>query len=275
MGFVAGVLIGALSVSCTSVRTKGTAKVEIHRCPLCSTTDNTHLEGKGVEWYIGGNPDLNVTLCNDTETSTANSFSWKLLDGAVVYGNHDSSYILRGLLNVVGSDVVIAGGTFENSIHVVGPNAKNVEIRDITVVEDDVAVRVYRGDPTGALLDVSGLQIYGVKAKQYAAAIAHTTDADMAVECIGAGSRDVILQPALPLTQASFPGCKEPVDLGKMLSVYGSTYEVEFYNFDYVDANPFLNGVARVLLIVDVVLLIIIGTCHGSKASALRKAKTE
>ena len=275
MGVFVGLIISTLSTSCTSVKSTDGAKVAYHRCPLCSSTDNKHLEGKGVEWYIGGYPELNVSACNDTDASSTTSFSWKLLTGAVVHGTHDESYVLNGVLNVVGSDVTINGGTFKNSIHVVGPKANNIKIKDIRVVDDDVAVRVYRGNPTGALLDVSGLSIERVGSRNYAAAIAHTTDSEIYVECNDAGSRNIILQPALPMSKISTSSCKEPVDLGKILSVYGSTYEVEFYNFEFVDASPILNRIARVLLIVDIVLLFVIATCHGSKAGALRKAKTE
>ena len=189
---------------------------------------------------------------------------------SVVTQDFDDAYILHGALRLLGGDTSVKNVRTSKAIEITGQQSTNINIANVVVTEDLVAVRAYRGDPTGDLLNASGLTIAGAKVTsgQHALALAHTTDDPMSVVCTEE-AKYVVSQPVVALTQISSQGCIH-TDLGSILNIYGRAYEVSFYNFNYKGESPLLESLVKWLAVVDAVLLLIIGTCHGSRASALR-----
>lgn len=257
------------------VKDATTTPVTFH-CPLCNE-GQTHLSGEGVHWYVGGGGDANqnyntMAVCDPTIKTR---LVYKVATGAVIEQGSDPNFELQGTLQLVGSNVTVDGAKLRNSISIVGPDALGINIRNVAVSNDNVAVRAYRGNPLGPLLDVSDLVITNAQStigegrQKYALAIAHTTDSYVQVSCDGVTNR-VLSQPAVPMTNMLTPGCLV-TDLGEILSVYGETYEISFYNWNFEDPSPLLETLIKWFALVDATLLILLGTCHQSSASSVRE----
>lgn len=264
---LAAVLVGAV-LTATCVRNETAAGVVTHLCPLCDETNAANvLAGDGVIWYIGGGGA--VSECAN-QTTNAPTKTWRVADAADIQQDPSSTYILNGGLRLLGSDTTLTNTRTQKAIEIVGKTAVRNRITNAFVSDDIVAVRAYRGDPTGDLVNLSGLvvDLPVVPSGKHALAVAHCTNDPITVTC-DPTANFVVSQPVVALTKVSTKNCIH-TDLGDILNIYGRAYEVSFYNFNYKGESPLLESLVKWLAIVDAVLLIIIGTCHGSRASALR-----
>lgn len=229
-------------------------------CALCSNS-SVYLGGDGVTYYIGGDAKPGMIVC--PISGSAKTFK---VDTGVTIKVQDENYVI-GNLEIVGSDVTVEGGTYSSSINVIGPKATNVKLSNVNVLNDDVAVRVYRHHDAAELLDVENMQVSVASDNPYAMALAHTMDNSVSVTCKSPDQK-VLIQPVVPM--AGLTATCDVTDLGEMLSFYGSAYEINFYNFEYKDDSPFLQDMVKWLAIGDAVLLFLLGTCHSSQASSVR-----
>ena len=239
----------------------------VYHCALCRNS-STYLGGDGVTYHIGGNYNgKNDMITCPPEGPTRKTFV--VASGVTVTTVPGAPTYIFGNLEIVGSDVTVNGGTYLDSISVIGPDATNVKLHNIDVVatSNEVAVRAYRHHETAKLLDIDGLEVIPASANTYALALAHTTDSDVTVTCHSTAQR-VLTQPVVPMTRIS--STCEVTDLGQMLSFYGSAYEINFYNWEYKDDSPLLQAMVKWLAIGDAVLLFLLGTCHSSQASSVR-----
>ena len=101
-------------------------------------------------------------------------------------------------------------------------------------------------------------QVVG-SAQSYLAAISHVVAENVTAHCTDATNRIVVQQFAadrpirfVPPDNETETGCVQTVDLGKVLSVYGSMYEIEFFNNGTVrkEVNNLLVLYTRYMLLV-------------------------
>lgn len=245
-----------------------TTNVVTYQCPLCYETDNARvLSGDGVVWHVGGGVE-GVSPCPPMAGGDVKT--WQVQASADIRQDPSSSYVLHGTLTLLGGKTSVNNVRTTKALHIVGQASTDISIRNLVVSDDLVAVRAYRGDPTGDLLNISGLSVFyaSVTPGHHALALAHTTNDPITVACTTEDNH-VVSQPVVALTQIDADSCIH-TDLGDILNIYGRAYEVSFYNFNYKGESPLLESLVKWLAIVDAVLLLIIGTCHGSRASALR-----
>ena len=270
MLWAAGVMIAAGAVNqCINSSTDGFA------CALCATTPE-YLDGN-ITWVPGGGLD-NMPVCNDS-VPDGHVSAWTALKDAKIKGA-GTEYQLNGRLTISGSNVHIDDMTISAGVEITAEDSQDITITNLKVTDDAVAVRVRSSKPTGPRVNVSGLAVSNARLSNChatathhcaAVAMAYVTDDAFTVDCDGT-TPTVVLQNNVPLLHGDVDSCKL-VDLGAILQVFGSNYEVSFFNFQHHDTSPVLRALVFWLACVDVLLVFILASCYMPDVRALAETK--
>lgn len=241
-----------------------------YTCALCENTTSP-LAGEGYTWIVGGG--VGAPPCPG-----GGDGRWRggrVLAGGTVRGLNRPFNV--GVITVAGADVTITGVT-TGGVVIEPPGAPRLTLTDSVVQPGCVAVKAAAPQTTPGEMDARGLTVDGVTfgggcaGEQVVAALAFVELGGGAVQC--RPGQLVVTQQRAPVTPADLAvdGCPL-ADVGGMLNVFGTRYEVLYNDFAYI---PHASGFAHwvlMLMAVNFILAIMLLLCGWAKWDARGKKK--
>lgn len=254
------------------------AALKTYTCALCENT-TTPLAGEGYTWIVGGEGGQPCPPGG----SAGPWGGWRVLAGGTVRGNGKSTNV--GPLTVAGADVAIEGVT-TSGVVVKPPGAPRLKLTGITIepVGGGKCVALTAAAPQTSAGEIAapGLAVTGVAfgpactGERVVAAFAFATLGGGEIAC--KEKEVVITQLRAPVTPADLvvtgKGCTL-ADVGGMLNVFGTRYEVLYNDFAYIPhASGFAHWVSM-LVVANFILAVMLVLCGWAKWDGRKRAKVK